>query len=79
MKSKSNQDWLDMGDVNNELKNFKIKIENKEEDKSISKYVLTFMVREVFASHVYPFVYYAGQGFSRHHLYLCAWESVGVL
>ena len=40
--------FCDMGDMNNELEDFKNRIENKEEDKSMSTYILTFMVRGVF-------------------------------
>ena len=45
----------------------------------MSTYFLIFMVRGVFTSLVYPFVYYAGQGFSSDQLYPCVWESVRVL
>ena len=68
-----------MGDMNNELEDFKNRIENKEEDKSMSTYVLTFMVRGVFTSLAYPFAYYAGQEISSDQLYPCVWESVSVL
>ena len=61
--------FCNMGDMNNELENFKNQIENKEEDKSISTYVLAFMVRGVFTSLAYPFPYYAGQGFYSDQLY----------
>ena len=50
--------------MNNGLEDFKNRIENKEEHKYTSTYVLTFMVRGVFTSLGYPFIYYAGQGFS---------------
>ena len=68
-----------MGDINSELENFKNRIENKAEDKSISTYVLRFMVRGVFTSLAYLFAYYAGQGFSSDQLYPCVWKSVRVL
>ena len=42
--------FCDMADMNNELEDFKNQIENKEEDKPTSTYVLTFMVRGVFTS-----------------------------
>ena len=68
-----------MGDINNGLEDFKNRIENKEEDKSMSTYVLAFMVGGVFTSLAYLFAYYAGQGFSSDQLYSCVWESVHVL
>ena len=68
-----------MGDMNNELENFENRIENKKEDKSMSTYVLTFMVRGVFTSLAYPFAYFADQGFSSDLLYPCVWQSVRVL
>ena len=71
--------FCDMGNMNNELEDFKNLIENKEEDKSISTYVLTFMVKGFFTSLAYPFAYYAGQGFSSDLLYQCIWQSVRVL
>ena len=71
--------FCDMRDINKDLEDSKNRIENKEEDKSMSKYVLTFMVRGVFTSLSYPFAYYAGQGSSSDQLYPCVWESVRVL
>ena len=50
--------FCDMGDMNNALEDFENRIENKEEDKSMSTYVLTFMVKGVFTSLAYPFAYY---------------------
>ena len=68
-----------MGDINNELEDFKNQSENKAEDKSMSMHVLTFMVRAVFTSLAYLFAYYADQGFSSDQLYPCVWESACVL
>ena len=65
--------------MNNELKDFKNRIENKEEDKSMSTYILTFMVRGAFTSLASSFAYYTSHGFSSKQLYPCAWESVCVL
>ena len=42
--------FCDMGDMNNELEDFKNRIENEEEDKSMSTYVLKVIVRGVFTS-----------------------------
>ena len=44
--------------------NFKNRYENKEEHRSISTYVLTFMVIGPFTSLACSLAYYAGQGFS---------------
>ena len=71
--------FCDMRDINNDLEDSKNRIENKKEDKSVSKYVLTFMVRGVFTSLSYPFAYCAGQGSSSDQLYPCVSESVRVL
>ena len=68
-----------MRDINNDLEDSKTRIENKEEDKSMSKYVLTFMVRGFFTSLSYPFACYAGHRSSSDQLYPCVRETVRVL
>ena len=71
--------FCDMGDMNNELDDFKRHVEKGTEEKSLSSYVLTFMVRGIFTSLAYPFAYYAGQGFTSDQLYPCVWECVRAL
>ena len=62
--------------MNQELEEFRERIEKRSDDKNLATHKLTFMVKGIFSSLAYPFAYYAGQGFSSDQLFPCVWECV---
>ena len=71
--------FTELGNINNELEEFKNKIEGDIEHKPLATHIITFMVKGLASSLAYPIAYYPSQGFTSDQLFPPVWECVRVL
>ena len=81
--------FTEMGDLNEEFRSFKERVENRSEsedvnddeefNRSFATHVIVYMARGIFTNLAYPFGYFFSTGFTAAQLYPCTMEATRVL
>ena len=71
--------FLNMGDVNDQIKTSINRFEDKDENYDFSRYVNVFFVREIFSKLCFPIGYHSSMGFTEDELFPLVWEASSIL
>lgn len=71
--------FTDLGEINNELKDFEVSVNEESTVRPTATHVLTLMVRGIDFRLNYPIAYFAGAGVKAYELYHIVWEAIRIL